>query len=307
MSAGRRQYLDDDLWDVLLTAKGVANEYEERGFDDAERALVDDIDYHGNVRGSDEYAECDSGVLLGSMHHGNHEIARRAAWLNAQVRHDGKGADLTYGAVGDAVLHQMREVATAQTALRIGRGKDGRGALVMIDTCAVPEWIPIENRESPGEVKLWSKGERAVRDAVQRLDDDAPDDEPLVFRSDDVLEETSDFTPRHVRRLLGKQADRGLLRKEPDPEDGRRSVWVDTGLAAVVPDESATVRLPPAEIDSRLDAGDSVDDTEVRVSRGDTDISRIDYYTQNVRTFSPGSSPDEVAETDGGTKREPTK
>lgn len=166
LALASNEYLNGDPWDVTITSKKVRTEYEERGFTDPERGLTRTMDHRGDVRGSDEYAGCKSGVILGSAHHGDHELGRLAAWLDVSIEPEGKGVDRTYGAVGDAVLEQMRELDTAQCALRIGRGKDGRGAIVLLDSAAIPEWIPVVNRETPADVSKWAKGERAVREAV---------------------------------------------------------------------------------------------------------------------------------------------
>lgn len=294
LAAGSRRYLAGEPWDVVLTSKTVGDEYRERGFTEPERGLAKRIDHRGNIRGSDEYAHCASGVILGSAHHGDHHIARRAAWLDAQIRPEGKGMDRTYGPVGDAVLHQMRELATAQTALRIGRGPTGRGALVLIDTAAVPEWIPVINRESPGEVKLWSKGERKVRDAVHRIaaNTELDDGEELMLRSSEIKEHVDGIGARQIRNVLKKHADRDLLRKKNDPEDGRRNVWGDTGLSTMIPDESATVGLPPADTD---------DERAGRIKVRVPEKSHIVSYMENFRVSVSASVRSSLEiETDGG-------
>jgi hypothetical protein len=194
LTAASDRYLGGRPWDVVITSKTVEREYLNRGFADPEQGVVRAIDHRGAVRGSNEYASCRSGVILGSAHHGDHELRRRAAWLGEPVEGEGKGVERTYGDVGDAVLEQMRELDTAQCALRIGRGKNGRGAIVLLDSAAIPEWIPVVNRNEPADVSKWSKAEVRVRDVVRDVVDGdgggGGDDREAAtrsFRTEDVL------------------------------------------------------------------------------------------------------------------------
>lgn len=59
----------------------------------------------------------------------------------------------------------MREYQIAQNTLRIGR--DGRGAAIVLDTAAYPEWLPVEG--ATGDVSLWSPSEHQGRDAVRAV------------------------------------------------------------------------------------------------------------------------------------------
>ena len=260
LDTASEKYLDGEPWDVVISSKGAADTFRGLGFatdgDDDVRRVARAIDHRGNVRGSDRYAECRSGAIIGASHHGDHEIARRAAHLGAQIRPEGKGIERAYGPTGDAILEQMRELDTAQTALRIGRGGGGRGAIVLIDTCSVPEWIPIANDGKPADVSRWAKGERAVWKAVVSMNHSG------TFRTDDLLDRVDvNMTPQHARRVLKKHEERGLVRKERDPDDGRRYVWVDTGLGDITDLSTVTVDLP--ELTERIEA------------EGDTNISHI--------------------------------
>jgi hypothetical protein len=147
---------------VVFTSKTVVDDYTAAGF--IEKGLVAEFDYPNNLRGSNDYADTRLAVQLGSTHHGDHEIRRRAAMLGTAVHPEGKGVDRTYGTVGDRVLYQMREAQSAQNALRVGR--DGHGAIYVFDTCAFPEYFPIENdgENESASVSLLSNTASAIRD-----------------------------------------------------------------------------------------------------------------------------------------------
>lgn len=268
LAAFSDRYLHGSPIDVTITGKRVKQEYKDDGFED--RGLTNEIVHSGEVRGSDAYAECESGAILGSSHHGDHEIARRAAWLGARVKPGHSGGDRRYGPTGDAILNQMREQNTAQVALRIGRGKDGTGALVAIHTAAFPDWLPVVNRNNPGEVHPWSARECAVATATseqtRELATEPGDGGQLTFRTDELGKKvTRAMSPRRVRQILNKFANRGLLRKEADPEDGRRNLWVDTGLSDFTTERAASVQLPPVELRRRNENnGNSPNETTIR-------------------------------------------
>jgi hypothetical protein len=290
LAAFREFYGDGDPATVFTGIK-VENQYEKAGFVD--RDLAETIDHPGNLRGSDEYGDTRLAVQLGSSHHGDHEIRRRAAWLGETVEPSGRGRDRDYGRIGNAVLRQMREAQSAQNALRVGR--DGDGALFIFDTCAFPDWIPVEDELAT--VSLWSDTEQAIREAWDRelgaIDGDG-------VRTDSVAAAVKiDVSDRHLRRALGRLGDKGLLEKHDDPDDARRNVWRDTGLCEIDADATADLDLPDLGV-----TGDSS-------GSGDTDISRINTNTWNVRnhvgkkTRTLGADYEEVpegvaAEVDGG-------
>lgn len=200
-----------------------------------------------------------------------------------------KGVDRTYGEVGDAVLAQMRELDTAQCALRIGRGVNGRGAIIFLDSAAIPDWIPVVNPSKPADVSKWLNGERAVRRAVAAVLGGgavrATDGGRSCVRTADIADAVEDggveMSDRHLRRVLDRHADHGLLESITDPADGRRTAWVDTGLTDLSDDDTAVVELPTLA----TDGGKPRTDPTANKGGGEEvpDISRITLYTQNVR------------------------
>lgn len=222
---------------LVFTEKKVRDEYEEEFL---EAGLASGFDHSGNLRGSDEYGSVRFAVQLGSSHHGDHELRRRAAWLDATVEPEGKGMDRDYGVVGDGVLWQMREAQVAQNALRVGR--DGRGALVCLDTAAFPEWLPVENPDAPGDVSLWGPTERRVHELFAERD--------TALTTAEIVDALEDVSERTVRQACRRHADRGLLDDQQDPDDGRRIKWTDAGLGDLRHDECAQVDLPELETSS---------------------------------------------------------
>jgi hypothetical protein len=265
LAAVRETYGDGDP-PVVFTDKKVRDQYEDAGFVDD--GLAQTFDHPGNLRGSDEYGDCRLAVQLGSSHHGDHELRRRAAALGETVEPEGKGVERGYGsALGNALVYQMREAQSAQNALRVGR--DGHGALFIFDTCAFPDWIPVE--EGVADVSTWSKTEQRISEVWSEFGaserNDGVPTAAVVEAADGVAGE------RHIRRCLDRLAERGYLAKQGDGEDGRKSVWAERGLGAVDEHTAAEVDLPT------LDVGEG----EVRTER----VAYIN--THNVQTL-PGEA-----------------
>ena len=235
-----------------------------------EDGIVDTFDYPGNIRGTDRYGSERLAVQLGSTHHGDHELARRAAWLGHTIDPEGRGADRSYGnPVADKILEQMREAQTLQNILRVGR--DGGGATVVLHTSAFPDWLPVHGF---GSVEPWSDGRRDVIAAwkdIWRQTSSGVETETVINHPEVSVSE------RQVRRVLRDFADEyGLLYQDDHPDDGRKVVWKDDGLADIelvadeefdLPDFEAAV---PEDIE---DGGETID------------IGRIDVYTRNVAIF----------------------
>ena len=261
---------------LVFTSKKVEEKYRAAGF--IEKGLAKDFDHPGNLRGTDEYGDERLLVQLGSSHHGDHELRRRAARLGEAVPEpEGKGVDRDYGEVGNAILRQMRENQVAQNALRVGR--DGKRALVVLDTCAFPEWIPVE--DDVGDVSPWSTGERQVRDAWHEFSprqrcDGIPTE--TVADADGV-----EIGKRQVNRVLEILETKGHLTRRQDPDDRRRTLWIENGLGDLDPEQCAEIDLPDIDIDS-IETGEG-DETSSSHRWEVDDISRIELYTRNVVNF----------------------
>lgn len=236
LAAVRESYGDGDP-PVVFTDKKVRDEYEDAGFE--REGLAETFDHPGNLRGSDEYGDCRLAVQLGSSHHGDHEVRRRAAMLGETVAPEGKGVERTMGSeLGDKLVYQMREAQSAQNALRVGR--DGNGSLFVFDTCAFPDWIPVE--EGVADVSMWNETEQTVCDVWGEFTES---EHSRGVDSASVIEAfDGSTTSQYIRRCLNRLADRGYLEKNPDPEDGRKSVWTDSGLAELGDHQTAEIELP---------------------------------------------------------------
>lgn len=259
---------------TVFTPKAVADGYEEAGWID--RGLAKQIDYPGNLRGTDRYGEERLCVQLGSTHHGDHEIRRRAAWLHTDVEVTGKGKDRDYGNdVANGILRQMRENQTAQNVMRVGR--DGNGATIVLKTVAIPDYFPIDGE---GAVTGWPDGMKQVLEAWADI---SPDDLKTIEVGDVADHDAISVTERQVRNALDTFCDLGYVKKGDHPEDGRKNVYVDDGLSNVDPEKRAEIELPDVEWPD-LD-GDEEVDSEVRL----TNVYTGDFDTSGIE---PGDGPD---------------
>jgi hypothetical protein len=268
---------------LVFTAKKVEDEYRAGGF--VERDLASAFDHPNNLRGSNAYADERLLVELGSSHHGDHELRRRAARLGETVPLDpeGKGMDRDYGPTGNAILRQMRENQVAQDVLRVGR--DGKGALVVLDTCAYPDWLPVEDDQM--DIALWSKGERSVRDAWH---DRRERGETAATTAEIADHSAVDLSDRHLRRVLSHFAERGLLDRDRDDDEGRAARWIDAGLGSLDPEKCAETDLPDVDlgaIDAVREERAEATETEPRdPGKWEVDaISSLRTHTPNVRNF----------------------
>jgi len=241
----------------LITTSTAEHEY------DAEGALelVDDTKHYGNILGSNEFKKKRLGTVIGSNHFGDHFIKKWGAFAGQSVdRNAERGADLSYGAFGDAVLTHMREHETLQAAMRFGR--DGNGAVVYVHTDTLPEWAPIAGE---GRVlTTWSDGMKAVLRALEDLE--SATTAQIVAHSDVNLSRQQVF--EHLETLR----DRGVLDREQDAEDGRRLRWSDAGVHRV--NEHGDVELEPVDL-SELDTA------EVR------QLARSTLYTWGFTNLAP--------------------
>ena len=256
---------------VLFTPKKVADQYRDAGF--ITKGLAKEIDHPGNLRGTDKYGSERLAVQLGSSHHGDHEIRRRAAWLHEDVTVTGKGMDRDYGSpIANSILHQMRESQTAQNVMRVGR--DGGGATVVLNTAAIPDYFPVVEA---GSVTEWANGMQEVLDAWASI---SPDEFKTIEVSDVADTDNVTVSERQVRNSLDTFCDLGYVKKGDHPQDGRKNVYVDDGLGDVDPDKRAEVELPDLDWPDE-GWGDDVDggvDEEIRITN---------IYTSNFDKSSP--------------------
>ena len=239
---GARQHHDGQR-PVAITTKAARQKYErEADADDIVRAW----DHYGAVRGTNRYASERLGVLLGSPHHGDHHLQRRAAMLGIEVNPDGKGTSRRYGSdIADALLADMRESTVGQAALRFGR--DGKGATVYLHTAAVPEWLPVA---AEGRVtSTWTETQQAVMNALDSLD------APSTREVTDAID--IDRSRRQVYNVLSGLAGQGYLARDTCPNDGRTSRWRDEGLCDAP--TYGTTDLP--EVDESMSDDAAIEET----------------------------------------------
>lgn len=255
---------------VVVSSKKVCDEYESAGFVDD--GIVDDFEYPGNLRGSNEYADTRVAVQLGSSHHGDHEIARRAAWLGADIDPEGRGKDRDYGSeIGNKILEQMREKQTLQNILRFGR--DGGGATIILHTSAYPDWLPIAGH---GKIDSWSEGMREVVEAWQDLPAVA------VTASDVADHDAVSVSDRRVRSLLSMLAeDHGLVEQEKGEGANGAHLYADAGVKDLERTELAEVDLPEVDDEELAEMGLLDDDGEPIAES--VEISRYSINTSNFR------------------------
>lgn len=277
---------------VVVTSKTVCEQYEDAGF--RRDGIVETFEYPGNLRGTNKYADTRFAVQLGSSHHGDYEIARRAAWLGADIDPDGRGHNREYGStVGDKILKQMREQQTLQNILRFGR--DGGGATILLHTGAFPDWLPVEGQ---GTVDPWSDGMRQVHEAWQDL---SVSTGTSLTVSDIHDHEAVSVTKTRARSILHRfETELNLIDRRDDPDDGRQYLWSDRGLRDIEHLETADYDLPSLSDSQKEAVGLVDDDGELKVE--ETQISRYATNTSNLRIY-PDLSPaidQKDSETGGG-------
>jgi hypothetical protein len=280
---------------VVTTSKKVADEYEQLGF--KSKGIADEFEYPGNLRGTNEYADTRLAAQLGSTHHGDFEVARRAAWLGETIDPEGRGRDRDYGSeIGNKVVEQMREQQTLQNVLRFGR--DGGGATIILHTSAYPDWLPVAGE---GSISPWNDGMKQIAEAWQDLADEG------VTTQDVAEHDAVDVTERTVLSNLHQLSDElGLLECEDDPDDGRRNLWNDDGLSGVERHDQASVEMPELD-DEELDEMGLLDD-DGEVIADEMEISRYSINTSDFRFYGgvtggvsgAGDTPGETSGSSGG-------
>ena len=290
LAAVREAYGDGDP-PVVFTDKKVREEYEQAGF--VEQGLAETFDHPGNLRGSDEYGSTRLAVQLGSSHHGDHEVRRRAAMLGETVAPEGRGVDRDYGSeLGNKLVYQMREAQSAQNALRVGR--DGQGALFVFDTCAFPDWIPVE--DGVADVSTWSSAEQTIREAwSEELGRDHRERGVSTAAVSEAVGVA--IGERHVRTCLNRLAARGYLQKIDDPADGRRMLWADSGLAAVDEHQGADVDLPEMNTESTSTGADVPEERGSNSQYVKSPQLRLNQLDMSARDGKAGTDPPGVART----------
>ncbi|QLG49090.1 bifunctional DNA primase/polymerase [Natrinema halophilum] len=229
---------------------------------DVDDGPADRVAWFGNVIGSNRFKETRVGAVIGSNHYGDRYIQKWGAYAGEAVeRGDGRGADLSYGRLGDKVLAHMREHDTLQAAMRFGR--DGNGAVVYVHTDTLPEWVPIAGE---GRVlSTWSDGMRQVIDVANELGEWTTAE---IATHPDV-----EIGERQVRDHLTTLAEKhGVLERRTE---GCGFVWRDSGLHRI--GEHGDVELEPVEL-------------ETLTGEESAELARSSIYTWEFRTSRPSRS-----------------
>ncbi|WP_330633762.1 hypothetical protein [Halocatena halophila] len=235
----------------VLTTKCVREEIEPQLEGD-----ISVIDNYGNVTGSNAFAGCRLGVVLGTQHYGHAVAEKWAALGGEEAAVTGRGTDLDYSCeIGNAFLKHMNEDQTMQAILRFGR--DEGGALVFAHTAALRDELPVT--ADGAVVTSHSATARDVREAMR----------PYLrsgqsFTVSDILEDDAvGSSRRSVQRVLSEFTDLGYLDRH-DPGVGKANAFStieDPGLGqASLP----TVEAP----------GETAEDPD--------ETHTIEYYTGSV-------------------------
>jgi hypothetical protein len=142
----------------LITTKRVLTAYKMAGLNDS----ISQTQHYNNLIGTNEFEETRFGIVGGCNYPGDEVVMMWAALRGHSVKpaenDDGKriaGSNLSFGPLGDSILHGFRENDVLQAVLRFGRKEvDGqKGATVYVHTSAIPEWVGPE--KAYPRIHLW--------------------------------------------------------------------------------------------------------------------------------------------------------
>lgn len=173
-------------------------------------------EHFGNIRGSNKLSSTRLAIVIGSPHYGDEYIQRWNAFNGISVKRSGKGKNLSYN-YSNHFLHYMREDAVGQAIMRFGR--DSGGAVVYADTCAIPDWLPVNYGPDCVRKDNWTGDQEDIIRAMQDLtqaDTAGVHNHPAVNTS-----------KRYVRDVLSDLSDLGYIKKK---DVGSKYVWADNGL-----------------------------------------------------------------------------
>jgi hypothetical protein len=195
--------------------------------------------HYGNLLGSGDFETERLGAVIGSRHFGDGFVKKWAAYAAETTERvdrseNGKGSNLQYTGLGDAIHRHMTEHQTLQAAMRFGR--DGNGALTFVHTNTLPEWVdPVVCAEGR-LVTAWSGGMKDVLDVAKGLNG---------WRTREIADHPDvGIEEWQVRQHLHTLVDRGYVSREVE---GNGFVWRDDGLHRV--GEHGDVELESVELD----------------------------------------------------------
>ncbi|WP_323173076.1 winged helix-turn-helix domain-containing protein [Natrialba sp. PRR66] len=169
---------------------------------------------YGNIKGSNELADENVGVILGSRHFGDKYVEQWAALFGIAATGSGQGSAKSYGPFGDEVLQHMRENEVLQAIFRFAR--DDTEATVYVNTAAIPPWLSREI--ALGVVRTRVDTERDIIDALSDVG---------TASGADIARKTG-YNKNTVRSHLRKLQDEGIVRKTGEKKG---TEWHDNGLS----------------------------------------------------------------------------
>lgn len=177
--------------------------------------------YYGKIRSSNEMNQSMTHSVLCSNHPGDYEIQTLAALDGQAIYSNGeKGADKSYGSVGDRYYRHYCHNEVAQAIFRAGRDgidpQTGDGANIYVDTCLIPDWVPVTKVE--GVVRVRHENERHI---MRVLDTLGAARTARIANEVDVSKKTA---RKHLRRLEGE----GVVTRH---RITKWDEWEDDGLA----------------------------------------------------------------------------
>lgn len=204
--------LHDDEEFPVITAKKAIQELDS----DSEDLPVEEWLNFSSVRSNNEFAERDLGLILGSPHYGDEYIKLIAAFMGQNIEPTGKGNGKHYGEIGNVILKNMREDDIAQSILRFGRSEEVERALVYVNTSAIPEYIPIQEKP-PEDMDSWISTEAQIRRYCAREDTFLPTTTEIT--------ENVTSTSQHVRKVLKKIELIGEAERTETPARQKPDYW----------------------------------------------------------------------------------
>lgn len=194
---------------AVISSKKALEQYDSEGLDH----LIEGAEHFGNLKGSNEFETTRVGAVIGSPHPPEDEGVERWAALDGEAAsrkepedgETGRGTNLDFGRVGNALFRDVVHKEVLQAIMRFGRtpDEDGQGATVYVHTSRLPQWIdPIKRIE----VRTWSEGMKDVVEAIRDSEKWADGE----WTNSDIAEDTS-IRVRQVRRLTEELSKEGYL------------------------------------------------------------------------------------------------
>jgi hypothetical protein len=189
----------------MISTNDALNQYQDAG------VLTKNIqtDYHGNMKGTNEFGTENIGIVSGSAHYGDGYVKRWSALNGESVKAD-RESNNTYPYTtqfGNDVLRSFRESQTFQANMRFGRDNDSH-TVVFSHTNTNPDWFPVEEGGRTIEV---SDGMREVLYAIAAIDVEPKFGDTFTTKN---VEHRVNVSRRTAAKHLDTLVEFGYLEKE---------------------------------------------------------------------------------------------